>query len=71
MTLAQVGSLQGPDMAQISALCEQAPDNAIYAAGGIRNLDDLSMLSNAGVKGALIASALHDGTLDHAHLNHL
>jgi uncharacterized protein related to proFAR isomerase len=31
----------------------------VYAAGGVRGLGDLMLLKKLGVKGALIASALH------------
>ncbi|HEY5207250.1 MAG TPA: HisA/HisF-related TIM barrel protein [Roseiarcus sp.] len=32
----------------------------IYAAGGVRNAADLAALKGAGVRGALIATALHE-----------
>jgi len=30
-----------------------------YAAGGVRDVDDLIMLKEMGLKGALVATALH------------
>jgi phosphoribosylformimino-5-aminoimidazole carboxamide ribotide isomerase len=41
---------------------------AIYAAGGIRHLEDLQHLNQDGIHGALIASALHAGTIGQAEL---
>ncbi len=59
MMLARVGSLQGPDFDQLSALRRRAPHKKFYAAGGIRSAHDLLRLARAGADGALLASALH------------
>jgi phosphoribosylformimino-5-aminoimidazole carboxamide ribotide isomerase len=59
MMLARVGSLQGPDFDQLSALRRRAPHKKFYAAGGIRSAHDLLCLARAGADGALLASALH------------
>ncbi|MWV21997.1 nickel transporter [Methylobacterium sp. 2A] len=66
MTLAQVGAGQGPDLAALGAIQARAPDRRLYAAGGVRGPDDLRALREAGITGALVASALHDGTLSRA-----
>lgn len=66
MTLTQVGAGQGPDLPALAALQAQAPDRRLYAAGGVRGPDDLRALRAAGIAGALVASALHDGTLSRA-----
>ena len=66
MTLAQVGAGAGPDLAALSDLRARAPDRRLYAAGGVRGPDDLRALKAAGLAGALVASALHDGTLSRA-----
>ena len=63
MTLAQVGAGSGPDLESLSALRGRAPDRRLYAAGGVRGPDDLRALRAAGIAGALVASALHDGAL--------
>jgi HisA/HisF family protein len=68
MTLARVGSRSGPDMARLSQLLTAAPDRSIYAAGGVRHLDDLQALARAGTSGALVASSLHDGRLTGADI---
>ena len=68
MTLSQVGSQAGPDIAQLSQLKVLSNTHAIYAAGGIRNMEDLQQLTQNGIHGALIASALHTGTIGNAEL---
>lgn len=59
MTLARVGSDEGPDLARIHDIAQRAAGRKIYAAGGIRNRADLDAVQSAGAVGALIASALH------------
>ncbi|MCB5189645.1 nickel transporter [Methylobacillus arboreus] len=68
MSLPHVGSYSGPDIASLSQFRTQHPSHYIYAAGGIRHLADLQLLDARGIKGALIASALHNGNLDQAAL---
>lgn len=63
MTLAKVGSYDGPDFERLSTVINTAYQSSVYAAGGIRNLDDLQKLRMMGVTGALIASGLHDGKI--------
>lgn len=63
MTLARVGSHAGPDWERLRGLLELAPGHAVYAAGGVRDHSDLQALNELGVAGALLASALHDGTI--------
>ncbi|TCT04717.1 HisA/HisF-related TIM barrel protein [Aquabacter spiritensis] len=68
MTLARVGSGAGPDLDHLAALADRAPGSRIFAAGGVRGRDDLTVLAQAGLAGVLVASALHDGTLGAADL---
>lgn len=63
MTLEQVGSDAGPDLATLRGLRERAPRAALYGAGGIRDAADLAAARAAGAAGWLVASALHDGRL--------
>ena len=60
MTLAQVGSGAGPDLARFAAIRSIACGRELYAAGGVRDARDLSALKAAGASGALIATALHE-----------
>ncbi|SFJ25655.1 HisA/HisF-related TIM barrel protein [Methylobacterium brachiatum] len=69
MTLARVGAGAGPDLEALQAL--RTPGRRVYAAGGVRGPDDLRALREAGIAGALVASALHDGTLRYAEAGDL
>lgn len=68
MTLDRVGAGQGPAVARLRQTLAQAPDCKVIAAGGVRNAHDLEMLEAMGVHAVLIASAIHDGTMDRATL---
>ncbi|BBE71457.1 HisA/HisF-related TIM barrel protein [Oharaeibacter diazotrophicus] len=69
MTLGRVGGRAGPDFARLAAIAGRAgPGRRVHAAGGVRGADDLAALAEAGIAGALVATALHDGTLDTAAL---
>lgn len=59
MSLAHVGANQGTNLELLNQFKEYATQFNLYAAGGVRNLDDLTMLKQAGFHGALLASALH------------
>ena len=75
MTLNKVGSHAGPDIARLQMLMQlnlarKKPAN-IFAAGGVRNLDDLLTLKQLGIAGALVASALHNGEITAQQLSAL
>lgn len=63
MTLARVGSGEGPDIARIASIIARARTREVYAAGGVRNAGDLSVLRDIGAAGALVATALHAGRI--------
>ncbi len=63
MTLAQVGSQQGPDFAKLRQFCKDYPDKNFIAAGGVRHSEDLIQLQQLGIKQTLIASSLHSGAI--------
>ena len=71
MTLARVGSGLGPDWAQLDTIKNAGLGRCVYAAGGIRDVDDLSALADRGIAGALVASCLHNGTLAGAQIARL
>jgi phosphoribosylformimino-5-aminoimidazole carboxamide ribotide isomerase len=68
MTLARVGGNAGIEVDRLLATGRRAPDVRLYAAGGLRGAMDLVRLEKAGVRGVLVASALHDGKLTGADL---
>jgi phosphoribosylformimino-5-aminoimidazole carboxamide ribotide isomerase len=63
MALDDVGASKGPNMALLKRLQGVAPSVAFYAAGGVRDGADLKALAQCGVRGALVATALHNGSL--------
>lgn len=63
MNLTRVGSCQGPDMDLLHDIKSAAAGKKIYMAGGIRNTGDLRVLDDRGVTGALVATALHNGSI--------
>lgn len=63
MDLARVGVHAGPNVERVAKVVEVAEGRAIFAAGGVRNLDDLTTLASLGTQGALIATALHSGAI--------
>ena len=67
MTLNAVGGVQGPDRQRLNEImhlnvARKTPSH-IYAAGGVRHSQDLQALARMGITGALIATALHNGTI--------
>lgn len=68
LTLARVGAGEGPDYDRLDMVRAKRPDCAVYAAGGVRGMTDLTRLRQSGIAGALVASALHDGRLTSADL---
>lgn len=68
LDLARVGTGVGLDIDLIASINGAAADVAVFAGGGVRHWDDVMQLSNAGCDGALIATALHNGTLTATHI---
>jgi phosphoribosylformimino-5-aminoimidazole carboxamide ribotide isomerase len=64
LDLAKVGESSGVGT---ESLCREiramSSDVQLFAGGGVRSIDDLRSLSDAGCDGALVASALHDGRM--------
>jgi phosphoribosylformimino-5-aminoimidazole carboxamide ribotide isomerase len=71
MTLSKVGSYEGADVETLTRLLRHAPQTKIYAAGGIRDADDLQQLKTLGITGALVASSLHDGRISASEIARL
>jgi phosphoribosylformimino-5-aminoimidazole carboxamide ribotide isomerase len=63
MSLPHIGSGLGPDLAQIARLKALAGQRNLFAAGGVRGMEDILTLQQKGVSGTLVASALHDGRM--------
>jgi phosphoribosylformimino-5-aminoimidazole carboxamide ribotide isomerase len=63
LDLARVGSGEGPDAALLADLHARLPDIDVLAGGGVRDASDLRALADAGLAGALVATALHGGAI--------
>lgn len=64
MTLSRVGSHSGVDTDCLQTVIKLAAGREVYAAGGVRNNDDIHLLQSLGLAGALVASALHNKNLN-------
>jgi phosphoribosylformimino-5-aminoimidazole carboxamide ribotide isomerase len=63
MNLAHVGMRQGPDIGGLASVVAKAEGRAVFAAGGVRDARDLTAIEAAGARGALVATALHSGSI--------
>ena len=63
LDVARVGMRGGVDVSAIADVRRGAPSIPIFAGGGVRGWDDLNRLASAGCDGALVATALFDGSL--------
>ena len=63
LDLARVGSGAGFDVGLIAELHAAFADLELLAGGGVRDVDDLRALRDAGAAGALVATALHSGVI--------
>ena len=63
MNLSQVGSENGPDFELLKELKQRQAQSKIFAAGGVRDQNDLLALAQRGIAGALVATALHNGNI--------
>lgn len=69
MMIHRVGSNKGIDPKYLNDILRLGKDKDIYTAGGIRDITDLEELNLSGVKGVLLASALHNGSITQEDLN--
>jgi phosphoribosylformimino-5-aminoimidazole carboxamide ribotide isomerase len=63
LDLARVGSGAGLDVELIAQLHAAFGDLELLAGGGVRDVDDLRALRDAGAAGALVGTALHSGVI--------
>lgn len=71
MSLAHVGANQGVNVELLTQIKQKASDFNLYAAGGVRGVEDLHTLKSIGIHGVLIATALHEKQLSHEQLSSL
>ncbi|HJH30807.1 MAG TPA: phosphoribosylformimino-5-aminoimidazole carboxamide ribotide isomerase [Methanosarcinaceae archaeon] len=58
----RVGTSNGVDTQFLSTIADSSKHNVLLG-GGVKDMDDIEMLKNIGLKGALVATALHNGTI--------
>jgi phosphoribosylformimino-5-aminoimidazole carboxamide ribotide isomerase len=58
-------------MNRLATIQSQVVNRQVYAAGGVRDANDLALLSRVGIAGALVATSLHDGKLTGAQIARL
>jgi phosphoribosylformimino-5-aminoimidazole carboxamide ribotide isomerase len=63
LDLARVGTGGGVDLGLLEELRRRFPGIRLLAGGGVRTRRDLDRMRDAGCDGALVASALHDGSV--------
>ena len=63
LDVARVGSGAGIDLALMRSVRVSLPHAELFAGGGVRGKDDLTALADAGCDGALVATALHRGSI--------
>jgi phosphoribosylformimino-5-aminoimidazole carboxamide ribotide isomerase len=64
LDLARVGMPDGTGTEDLArTLIHRFADLQLFVGGGVRSMDDVKRLEALGVRGVLVASALHDGLL--------
>lgn len=71
MSLPDVGANQGFNKARLEQITQSNKGRLLYAAGGIRDEQDLLSLKTLGLNGALLATALHNQQISGASLSRL
>jgi phosphoribosylformimino-5-aminoimidazole carboxamide ribotide isomerase len=68
LDLARVGTGCGTDVGLLEGLRRRFPTLRLFAGGGVLGRRDLDRMRDAGCDGALVASAIHNGTITAADL---
>ncbi len=68
LDLDRVGTSSGFNIELLEKLCAQSK-HGILVGGGVRNMIDIETLDEIGVRGALIATAIHNGSISIEILN--
>ena len=66
------GMLGGPNLAQMAAICDAAPECSITASGGVsspRDVSNLIALARPNLRAAIVGKALYDGRRTLAEMN--
>ncbi len=69
MMLARVGTAKGIDKEGLDLVRAQAGDRQIYVGGGVASANEIKALQDDNIAGALIATALHNGSMTTADID--
>jgi phosphoribosylformimino-5-aminoimidazole carboxamide ribotide isomerase len=65
------GAMKGPSLELYKKILDRFPDLHFIASGGIRSLDDIYKLEDAGCKSAIIGKAIYEGLITLKDLSHV
>jgi len=65
------GAMKGPSLELYIKILEQFPDLHFIASGGIRSMEDVFKLEEAGCKGVIIGKAIYEGLITLKELSHV
>ncbi len=68
------GMLSGPNLAQMAAICDAAPECSVTASGGVSSLQDIQNLEDLrrpNLRAAIVGKALYDGRASFRELSRL
>jgi phosphoribosylformimino-5-aminoimidazole carboxamide ribotide isomerase len=71
LEMEKIGTGGGVDATFVGRLARAAPGVQLIVGGGIRTAEEILQLERAGAAGVLLATALHDGTINGADLARL
>jgi phosphoribosylformimino-5-aminoimidazole carboxamide ribotide isomerase len=57
------GMMDGPDVETIRRVCQRYHEARVFASGGVRSMDDVASLREAGAHAVIIGKAILEGTL--------
>jgi len=66
------GAMKGPSLDLYREILRREPDLHLIASGGVRSIDDIYTLEDAGCRGAIVGKAIYEGMItlkDLAHVN--
>lgn len=70
LDLLRVGSEQGVNRELMAEARAAFPDLELLVGGGVSGPDDLAAIQALSVSGVLVATALHNGSINSSHLSH-
>ena len=65
------GAMKGPSLDLYREILRREPDLHLIASGGVRSLDDIYTLEEAGFRGAIVGKAIYEGMITLKELAHV